>query len=83
VKQRKRYKRGRNFIAKARNCEESSPEVLAAMERGKGIVKELDPLLREALRDAPAALAEWEDIMREFHNLEEEDSKDSGSSRDD
>ena len=72
MKQRKRYKRGRNFIAKARNSEPSSPEVLAAMERGMSAVRQPDPLVREAVRDNPAALAEWEDIMRRFRELDEE-----------
>ena len=72
MKQRKRYKRGRNFIAKARNCEPSSPEVHAALERGMSVVRQLDPLVREAVRDNPAALAEWEEIMRSFRELDEE-----------
>ncbi|HJQ33187.1 MAG TPA: hypothetical protein VJ866_13455 [Pyrinomonadaceae bacterium] len=48
-----------------------------------GLVKELDPLVREAVRNDPASLAEWEEIMREFRDLEEERSKAGGSSRDD
>ena len=83
MKQKKRYKKERNFTAKARNSEESSPETLASIEKGMGLVKELDPLVREAVRNDPASLAEWEEIMREFRDLEEERSKAGGSSRDD
>lgn len=42
------------------------------MERGMSAVRQLDPLVREAVRDNPAALAEWEEIMRRFRELDEE-----------
>ncbi|MET0647671.1 MAG: hypothetical protein ABW208_13730, partial [Pyrinomonadaceae bacterium] len=54
---------------------QTDPRVLAAMERGMRAVRELDPIVRENCRDDPAALAEWDAIMRNFHDLEEVDSE--------
>ena len=37
------------------------------------VTGKLDPVVREAMRDNPEALAEWEDIMRKFDELDKEE----------
>jgi len=72
MKHKERFKRGRNFIAKARSCEPTDPKVRAAIEKGMNAVRQLDPIVREAVRDDPAALAEWDDIMHSCDDLDED-----------
>jgi hypothetical protein len=43
--------------------EETDPRIVALLDEGTQIVSELDPLVRETLRDDPDALAEWDEIM--------------------
>lgn len=59
--------------------EQIDPRVLEAMERGMRAVRELDPIVRDTFRDDSAALAEWDDIMRTFHDLEEEAEADGAA----
>ncbi|HEX8493705.1 MAG TPA: hypothetical protein VF658_12735 [Pyrinomonadaceae bacterium] len=40
------------------------PKMVELVERMTKAIDELDPIVREAMRDNPEALAEWEDIMR-------------------
>jgi NAD-specific glutamate dehydrogenase len=40
------------------------PKMVELVERMTKAIDELDPIVRETMRDNPEALAEWEDIMR-------------------
>ena len=53
--------------------EPTDPRIVEALERGMRAVRELDPIVRETMRENPAALAEWDDIMHDFHELDRED----------
>jgi hypothetical protein len=61
--------------------EETDPRIVRLLEEGKRIKEQLDPLVRERMRGDPAALAEWDEIMRMCDDLKEEVPKDSGPSR--
>ena len=43
--------------------EETDPHVQGLIEQAWELQKQLDPLVREAMRDKPEALAEWDRIM--------------------
>ena len=43
--------------------EPTDPKLAELLARGMKIMDELDPIVRETMRDNPEALAEWEDIM--------------------
>ena len=51
--------------------EEADPRIERLLEEGQLICKRLDPLVRERVRDDPAALAEWEDIIHSCDFLDE------------
>jgi hypothetical protein len=44
-------------------------------------IEELDPLMREKLRDDPAALAEWDEIVHMCDDLDEDSTENSDTSR--
>ncbi len=43
--------------------EESDPEIERLIQEAWKIQKQLDPIVRETMRDNPEALAEWDSIM--------------------
>lgn len=57
--------------------EEEDPRVAELIAEGLKLVNELDPIVRETFRDNPAALAEWDEIMRMRDPLPEDDSAQS------
>ena len=61
--------------------EETDPQVLKLLEEGMRAIEELDPLMREKLRDDPAALAEWDDIMHMCDDLDEGRTENSDTSQ--
>ncbi|HEX7313732.1 MAG TPA: hypothetical protein VF297_07410 [Pyrinomonadaceae bacterium] len=52
--------------------EQTDPHVLALIERGMRAVRELDPIVRANCRDDPDALAQWDAIMRNYKELDED-----------
>jgi hypothetical protein len=54
--------------------EETDPRILELINKGMKIQKELDPIVREAYRNDPEKLAEWDSIMHMCDDLDEEDA---------
>jgi hypothetical protein len=57
--------------------EETDPRIVALLNEGTEIQKELDPLMRETFRNRQETLAEWDSIM---HMCDEPEAKDAGKS---
>jgi len=55
--------------------EETHPRIKELIREGEQVQKELDPLVRETMRDKPEALAEWDEIM---HMCDDNDVKPEG-----
>jgi len=52
---------------------EFDPEIKVLLDQASELVhSQIDPMMREALRDKPEALAEWEEIMRELKETEDQ-----------
>jgi hypothetical protein len=43
--------------------EPTDPRIVELIAEGRRIQNEMDPLMRETLRDRPEELAEWDEIM--------------------
>ncbi len=80
MKEEELLKRIRAADAKARKLypspadgdeEETDPRILELLDRGDRLIAELDPIVREAMRDKPEALAEWDEIMHMCDDPEE------------
>ena len=56
--------------------EEPDPVIAQLIDEAWEAQKQLDPLVREAMKDNPEALAEWEEIMRVSYELEKEELED-------
>lgn len=59
--------------------EDTDEHVRKLLDEGTKTVRELDPLVREHCKDDPAALAEWEEIMRDFNETVGETGTDEES----
>ena len=56
---------------KAADDEEIDPRLAQLIAKGMRAIEELDPIVRETFRDDPAALAEWDEIMRTLDEPDE------------
>ncbi len=55
--------------------EEKDRRIAALLDKAEDLVRrELDPAVREHLRDNPEKLAEWDEIMHMCDDLDEEDA---------
>jgi hypothetical protein len=62
---------------KTRSLDSAKPPGRSAQElidKGLAIIDELDPIVRETYRDQPEALAEWEEIMQELKEINEDET---------
>jgi hypothetical protein len=55
--------------------EETDPHVKELLNEAQRIQNELDPLVREIMRDDPAALAQWDKLMHMCDDLKEEEKE--------
>jgi hypothetical protein len=60
--------------------EETDPHILELIERAWELQKQLDPLVREAMRDHPEKLAAWDEIRRMCDDIKPEDDHGSDKS---
>lgn len=51
---------------------DADPRIGELLAEGRAIMKRLNPIVRERLRDDPAALAEWDDIYHSCDDLKED-----------
>jgi hypothetical protein len=74
------HKRLRVIIAKIKRIddddpkEETDPRIGRLLSEGRLICDRLDPIMRERVRDDPAALAEWDEIIHSCDALDEDGS---------
>jgi hypothetical protein len=51
---------------------DTDPRIRESLERAMRANEELDPIVRETMRDNPAALAEWDEIMHMCDDVDED-----------
>jgi hypothetical protein len=61
--------------------EDTDPRIVMLLAEADLITQRLDPIMRERVRDDPAKLAEWDEIMHMCDDLDEADPEDSGTSQ--